>query len=335
MTTPPSDDDTAPDPDTATPSDDPQPSPDPSGPALAESARQDGEWARERRLLRTQWAMVVATTLPGLAAVIALIFTYVSVQQSQENLRVSEQGQITDRYNNAVTNLGDDTIDVRLGGIYALQRIMTDSVRDQPTVIRILASFIRVHAPITAETRKAPRPNGPPPDLAAALTVLLDRKSGGPGQERDGGARIDLRHTDLRGAFLVANGQETDLNWAQFSGADLSGAMLASDYLELADLSDANLAHAHLQGARLFAAQLTNADLTGADLEQTHLDSADLTGADLTDANLHLADLRTSRGLTVQQVLKAKLSTFTRLPRRFWDDPRIRARMEALKNARR
>ncbi|MBI0297205.1 pentapeptide repeat-containing protein [Streptomyces sp. PRKS01-29] len=332
MSTPPPDDataenDTASVPDTAPSSDDTTPAPDPSEPAVGESAEREREWARERRLLRTQWAMVVATTLPGLAAVIALIFTYLSVQQSQEDLRVSEQGQITDRYNDAVTNLGDDSIDVRLGGIYALQRIMTDSERDRPTVVRILAAFVRVHAPITAETRKALRPGGPPPDLAAALTVLLDRESGS--LERDGG-QIDLHRTDLRGAYFLATHQDADLSLAQFNGADLSGAFFEGDFLTAADLRDANLAHAHLKAARLRGARLTGANLTGADLENAHFDNADITGADLTDANLELTDLRTCTGLTVQQVLSSKLGRTTRLPRRIYEDPRVRARMKAL-----
>jgi hypothetical protein len=107
---------------------------------------------RERRLLRTQWAMVTVTGLPGIAAVIDLIFTFTTVQQAQDTLRVTEQGQITDRYNNAVTNLGSATIDTRLGGICALQRIMADSARDQPTVSRVLSAFVRVH-PLSPETK--------------------------------------------------------------------------------------------------------------------------------------------------------------------------------------
>src|SRR3954465_8135513 len=124
----------------------PIPPPPPPDPATLAAAERE----RERRLLRTQWAMVSATFLPGFAAVIALIFTFLSVQQAHDTLRLSEQGQITDRYTNAVTNLGSDTVDVRLGGIYALQRIMTDSSRDQSTVVRVLSAFVRVHTPESA-----------------------------------------------------------------------------------------------------------------------------------------------------------------------------------------
>jgi hypothetical protein len=40
---------------------------------------------------------------------------------------VTEQGQITERYSKAIEQLGADKLDVRLGAIYALERIATDS----------------------------------------------------------------------------------------------------------------------------------------------------------------------------------------------------------------
>jgi hypothetical protein len=52
--------------------------------------------------------------------------------------RLTQQGQITDRYSKAVEQLGDDKLDVRLGGIYALERIAIDSRRDHPTIVAVL-----------------------------------------------------------------------------------------------------------------------------------------------------------------------------------------------------
>jgi hypothetical protein len=70
--------------------------------------------------------------LPGLAALMALFFAYQQVHATDVQLQIAEQGQITDRYNAAITNLGAQSIEVRLGGIYALQRLMQDSPRDHP-----------------------------------------------------------------------------------------------------------------------------------------------------------------------------------------------------------
>src|SRR5690349_22920667 len=78
----------------------------------------------------TSWvAAAMAQGVPVLvAALIAAfiaVFTNVQAQRATNiQLRIAEQGQITDRYNAAITNLGSRSIQVRLGGIYALQRLM-------------------------------------------------------------------------------------------------------------------------------------------------------------------------------------------------------------------
>jgi hypothetical protein len=98
------------------------------------------------------WVAIAATSLPGVAALVALIFAWLSITATNDQLKIAEQGQITDRYNAAITNLGASSIDVRLGGIYALQRLMQDSRRDQPTVVATLCAFVREH---TASATKA------------------------------------------------------------------------------------------------------------------------------------------------------------------------------------
>ena len=68
-----------------------------------------------------------------------------------------EQGQVTDRYTKAIEQLGSDKLDVRIGGIYALERIARDSARDHPTVMEVLTAFIREHS----------HEQWPPPDPGA------------------------------------------------------------------------------------------------------------------------------------------------------------------------
>jgi hypothetical protein len=82
---------------------------------------------------KRDWIQIVVTALPGLAAIVALIFTLRAtndqLQETRQQLQINGQGQITDRFNVAVTNLGASSVVIRLGGIYALQRIMRDSPR--------------------------------------------------------------------------------------------------------------------------------------------------------------------------------------------------------------
>jgi hypothetical protein len=53
----------------------------------------------------------------------------------RRTLDATRDGQIADRYTKAVEQLGSTTIDVTIGGIYALERIARDSPRDHPTVM--------------------------------------------------------------------------------------------------------------------------------------------------------------------------------------------------------
>ncbi|CAM5525848.1 Pentapeptide repeat-containing protein OS=Streptomyces chartreusis OX=1969 GN=CP983_39675 PE=4 SV=1 [Streptomyces chartreusis] len=79
-------------------------------------------------------------TLAAAATLAAVAFTWQSIQQVNTEQTITREGQITDRYNAAVENLGHNSVEVRLDGIYALQRIMHDSHRDQPVVISVLAT---------------------------------------------------------------------------------------------------------------------------------------------------------------------------------------------------
>ena len=45
----------------------------------------------------------------------------------QQTLASEREGQVTDRYSKAIEQLGSDKVDVRIGGIYALERIACDS----------------------------------------------------------------------------------------------------------------------------------------------------------------------------------------------------------------
>ena len=51
--------------------------------------------------------------------------------------RLNQDGHVTDRYTSAVGQLGDDSAHVRVGGIYALERIGNDSAKDRRTIVYV------------------------------------------------------------------------------------------------------------------------------------------------------------------------------------------------------
>ncbi|GAA4611895.1 hypothetical protein GCM10023195_50640 [Actinoallomurus liliacearum] len=81
----------------------------------------------------------------GAVIIARVVFTATGLIYTARTFHATEQGQITDRYTKAIEQLGSDKLDVRLGGIYALERLVRDSARDNHTVYDVLAAFLREH----------------------------------------------------------------------------------------------------------------------------------------------------------------------------------------------
>jgi Pentapeptide repeats (8 copies) len=130
--------------------------------------------------------------------------------------------------------------EIRVGGIYALERIARESEKDHWPIMEILSAYVRQNAPLPPEAaqermedatdeRRAlegsrgksepTEPSAPDSDIQAIMTILRRRsRSYGKGEPEP----LDLRETNLTGANL--------------SGADLSGAQhLTQKQLEQAE----------------------------------------------------------------------------------------------------
>jgi Pentapeptide repeats (8 copies) len=233
-----------------------------------------------REAVRTQ----LLTLGAGLFAAGALVYTARNFALTRRTVELTEQGQVTDRYTKAIEQLGSDKLDVRIGSIYALERVARDSARDFPTVMEVLSAFIREHSHDQALTDPDVVPDelGTPPDVQAAVTVVGRRDPD-----------CDIRQIKLNGARLI----RADLTSANLTGANLTGARLTG----------ARLVFANLTGAIINDADLTEADLYGADLSLanlygTNFAGANLTGANLANVSIDGADLTNARGPLVGPV---------------------------------
>ena len=117
--------------------------------------------------------------LTALATVGALYFTTTqtseALQATQDQIGLSREGQLTDRFSKAVEQLGSkDSLEVRLGGIYAPERVARDSVRDHTTVMEVLSAYVREHAPRAMCNTPEP-PDRLATDVQAILTVIARR----------------------------------------------------------------------------------------------------------------------------------------------------------------
>ena len=195
-------------------------------------------------------------------------------------LDATRDGQVADRYSRAIEQLGSNVLNVRIGAIYALERVAVDSVRDYPTVMEVLAAFIREQSRWQwppGELNDAPAPQRTTrPDVQAAVTVIGRRDS-----------RYDRQPVNLSDANLTrADLTEANLGHANLSRADLTGASLLRTNLTSASLVRANLTEASLGSTNLKGAHLNEANLGHAILSEVDLADADLADADLANAFL-------------------------------------------------
>ena len=253
------------------------------------------------------------TLVQALGGAVLLIGLYFTLR----NLQLTQDKQITEHYTRAIEQLGSKQLELRLGAIYALERIARDSERDYWPIMEILTAYVREHAPIKEEpvpqedvspsnkfmTRSPVNPWKPAADVQAVLTVLGRRiRTYGKGEDRS----LDLAYTDLRGARLTGAHLEraflegTLLQKAALMGAHLEEANLGHTHLERAHLREAHLEKAYLSGAHfnqtvLMSAHLEEAGLSQAHLEEAYLWGTHLEGAFLLSASLKGADLKEAR----------------------------------------
>lgn len=180
--------------------------------------------------------------------VVGVVFTYLQLQNTREQLESTEATQLTDRLVKTIQQIGSDRQTEQIGGMYGLRSVTVDAIRDgNPSYLEILdqtiSAFIRQHAPCApCQTNPEARPNDA---VQVALFVLGDRENVFD-DDRLGNSRqhrmVNLTNVDLR-------------------GADLAGLFLA---------------HVDFRGSNLSNADITRANLGGSDLRETVL--ADIIG---------------------------------------------------------
>ena len=68
--------------------------------------------------------------------------------------------RITELYTRAVEQLGDDKAPVRLGGLYALERLAQDNDAQRQTIVNVICAYLRMPFPATPDITTAPIPGG-------------------------------------------------------------------------------------------------------------------------------------------------------------------------------
>jgi Pentapeptide repeats (8 copies) len=239
-----------------------------------------GRLEDERLKLQNDVRVGLLQGVAGVAVIAAVVVTWQQLEtdrrQLRQQLEVAGAAQAGDRFARALDQLGSEQLDVRLGGVYGLERVAARaagdaagpaagayrppgaaeppsvfwSSQDRVQVFEILSAYVR------ATSHRPPvGPAGSPAlavrqaDVNAAVTVLARRTV------LAGDPPLDLSGSLLPGARL---------GWARLAGADLRGA----------DLRGTSLQHAGLVGAHLEQSLLCGTQFQGADLRGAHLAGA-------------------------------------------------------------
>ena len=182
-----------------------------------------------------------ATLIQALGGMLVLVGATIGAIATFRQVSVSREGQITDRFTHAVDQLGQSAVDVRVGGVYALERIAKNSPSDCDAIFDILSQFVRrtsqptsngvysgsmlqVHSDKALRIRQA--------DAQAALTVITRSPLA------DKSRFVTLDRLDIEGAMLPS---------ANLSRMSLVGAQLSGSWLRNADLQGASLQYGNLR----------------------------------------------------------------------------------------
>lgn len=125
-------------------------------------------------------------------------------------------------------------------------------------------------------------------------------------------ARTNLNYVNLKGSnlnsanlsnssLIETNLENTRFNQTNLENSNLNQANLRGAYASGANFKDAFLIKTQFEGAFLIKTNFRNAFLMEANLQNSYL-----MGADFENASLYKADLRGAKGLTLEQLSKAK-----------------------------
>jgi hypothetical protein len=257
-----------------------------------------GRLEDDRLKLQNDVRIGLLQAVAGVAVIAAVVVTWQQLEtdrrQLRQQLEVAGQEQAGERFARALDQLGSEQLDVRLGGIYGLERIAARA----PGAAAAAAGGAYRPPPEGSGEPQGGAPvgrSGDPPSvfwgsqdraqvfeiLSAYVRTTSHRPPIGPG---GADATLQTSQPDVNAAVTVL-ARRTVLEGDP--PLDLSGSLLPS-----ARLGWARLARADLRGADVRGTSLQHADLAGAHLEQSLLCGTQFQGADLRGA--HLAGARAS-----------------------------------------
>jgi Pentapeptide repeats (8 copies) len=190
-----------------------------------------GGTARDRAgldLVRTAGTLVVGTG--GAMALLLAARRQRSTELTLEHQReVAVEQRITELYTHAVDQLGNSQAPVRLGGLYALERLAQNNPVQRQTIVDVICAYLRMPYDL-------PKDKPPHEDAAADAHTRYEQRR----QE------LQVRLTAQRILAAHLKPDAVDTFWPDM---DLD---LTETHLHQLDLTNCHMRHAHFNGAEFF-----------------------------------------------------------------------------------
>jgi hypothetical protein len=274
---------------------------------------------KELAELENAFRGTVVQVLGGFALLLTFVATWAQLADTREateqTLRLTASQQVEERFSRAAQQLARKEPEARLGGIYGLEAVASESAPHRAQVVQILLAYLRSHhkrdeiggssifdVPPAQPVCELPTDRFLPEDRQAAFMAVAGLSEYGP--------RRNLTRTNL--SFVRAPG-------AKLVGVDVADAAFIHGHLENARFDRANLIRTSFERACLRGASLTHT----IEAREAVFDGADLRGATLSGkwfwfASFQWADLRgadLSRTDVTKSALRGAITDdCTRLP---------------------
>ena len=282
----------------------------------------------------------IGLLIGGVVAILLAVWRSIVAERQADT---AQQGLLNERYQRGAEMIGSDVLSVRLGGIYALERLAAEHPNIYHIqIMKLFCSYVRnptksndegSEPALVAdpEGKEGRRQEGAQTreDIQAVIAAIGGRGDIGIAIEKREKFTLDLHGADLSGLRLSgANLARANLSFANLrhvsffdttpSGPDLSTPIpsgpnqptarigIPGSFIPL-DFVGVEDRRANLSGSNLYGADLSHAFLLGADLSGARLVEATLSNSKLIRANLRQAVLL-SADLSGAFLLKADLA---------------------------
>lgn len=242
-----------------------------------------------------------------------------------KRLEVNQEGQITERFTRAIDQLGAThsdgrkNLEVRLGGIYALERIAKDSVKDHWPIMEVLTAYLVEHAPKRpSDLMPTSNQRFVTPDTRAILNVIARRH-----WEYEVGTEntislvnLELSDTELSHAhFKYSQISNTNLNEAMWLGTNFEKACISGSAMNSSCFAGSNF-----EGAQIRLVGFVDSDFEEANMVNVYFEKCNFQGALMHSVQLQGAEFPLATGLTKEQIESTIIDRETVLPSYLMDD---------------